>query len=660
MIRFTNPEEKRRQTLQKRLVLFHLFLATGFFVILIRSVSLMLTDNESLRMMAVRQYRVAVQKETIRGRILDRKGGELAISVPAWSLYADPRYLKDAKLAAASLSRILGLPPGALYRRLHAKSRFVWIKRKIDSNTMEKVNELQLEGIYSLKENIRFYPHGELAGNILGAVGVDSQALGGIEMAYDSYLMMEPETGLFLKDARGKSYLAADSDSFSDPVRDKGDVYLTLDKGIQFFAEAALKKAVQKARAKGGVAMVMDPATGDILAMANEPSLNPNQFRKASFKNWRNRAVTDLYEPGSTFKVIFAAALLESNVVKEDDVFDCEEGSLVLPSGHVISDHSPYGKLTMAQVIKVSSNIGAYKMARLLTREGMYRWVREFGFGSKLGLDFPGEAKGIVRPYEEWGMTDEATIAFGQGIGVTPLQMLSAFGLIANGGIQMRPHLVEKVVGSDGTLLYQASHEVLSQPIRAETAKRLTQILRGVVGEGGTAPLADIPEYPVAGKTGTAQKPNPSTRGYLPQKYVASFIGFAPKEDPKLAILVLIDEPEGVYYGGQIAAPVFREIMLASLQHLGEPPHNRQGAVLAKKDVLSEGEQEKKELEPEGKFFKVPNFQGASLREVLKTVTPYPLEVELKGRGVAFAQDPKPGTHVLAGSKIYVEFQPLY
>lgn len=656
-VRFLNPEQKRNERLKKRFRVFCLVLCLGYLIVIGRAVALMLKDNEKLETMAMQQYRAAIQKETDRGRILDRRGRELAINVPAWSLYADPKEIKNVSQTSATLSAILKIPLRELKQKLGFPRRFVWIKRRCDAETIEKISKLKLGGIYTLKDNKRFYPNEELAGHVLGMVGIDSQALGGIELGFNRYLTSTLSSGVYLRDARGRLYLS------SMPVETEnvsGDIYLTLDKNIQFFAEEALREAVKNYGANSGLAIAMDPANGDILAMANEPAFNPNRFQNSPSKNWRNRSVTDIYEPGSTFKTVFVAGALEEGILSPSDRMDCERGSLELPGGHIVNDHHPYDLLTVSEIVKVSSNIGAYKIAKRLGKIKMFEWMEAFGFGSKAGIDFPGESVGLLAPYRQWGLTQEATIAFGQGVGVTPLQMLSAYSAIANGGERMSPHLVEKIVGAEGNILYQSTHSSLGNPIHPETARKLTEMLRGVVQEGGTAPLAEIAEYPVAGKTGTAQKPNPNHRGYAEGKYIASFIGFAPIDNPKLVLLVLIDEPKGAYYGGEVAAPLFRQIMFRSLQYLGLPPEGDKKEVWTASESFPSIPFTAKHLERKGKYFKVPDFEGASLRHVLQAVTPYPVEVEFKGSGVARKQWPKPGSHVLAGGKIYVEFESLY
>lgn len=656
-VRYTNPQEHRQAVAAKRLGLFSLSLTIGYGIIIIRSLFLMVQDNQTLETLAARQYRAAIQPEVNRSRILDRNGKELAISVPAWSLYADPTEIKDRRRVAQALAPLLKVSPHHLQKKLNKEGRFVWLERGLDAATIEKTKSLSLPGVYNFRENKRYYPNGPLAGHILGAVGVDVQALGGIELFYDRYLLMQPKSGLYLRDAKGRLYLA--SNALEKLEEGKGDVYLTLDKNLQFITEAALKQAVEQHQAEGGVAIILDPKTGAILAMANFPSFNPNQFDRLAKERWRNKALTDSYEPGSTFKVIFAAAALEEGLISLQEKIYCEEGAFSLPDGHVIHDHKPFGLLSLREIIQFSSNIGAYKITKRLGKKKMYHWIESFGFGEKTEIDFPSESRGLLRPYQSWHGSEEATIAFGQGIGATPLQMLLMFAAIANEGIQMQPHLVEKVVGTEGEILYQVFPQRKRAPIRPETAKILRQILKGVV-EGGTAKLAMMEDYSVAGKTGTSQKAVPGIRGYLPGKYIASFIGFAPLDEPKLVGLVLIDEPSGPHTGGVVAAPVFKEMMLRALHALGVPPKGGNDSYLARSAAPKTETYASTPLKPSGNYFEVPNFTGATLRHVLQAVDPYPVQVEFKGSGIAYRQAPKPGTLVLAGSKIYVEFEPVY
>lgn len=661
-VRFANPAFERDDRARRRLKLLYAGIILGYLAIAARGVVLMLQDNHKLEKIAMKQYRAAIQQASDRNRILDAKGQELAISVPAWSLYADPKEIKSPLAVASGLAKVLELSRETLHDKLKEKRRFVWIKRRLDAATMEKINRLNLDGVYSIKENMRAYPHGELAGSILGSVGVDSQPLGGMELAYNDYLLIRPQSGIYLKDARGQVYVTSNPDNPPEASATAGDVWLTLDKNLQFFAEEALKPAVREYDAKGGMAIVMDAVTGGILALANEPSFHPGRLDASHPAAWRNRAVTDVYEPGSTFKVITAAAALENNVISMDEKIFCENGALPVTGNHVINDHERYGNLNLAGIIKVSSNIGIYKVQQRLGKRKFHDTIRAFGFGSRTGIDYPGEVGGLVRPVEKWKPIESGTISFGQGIGVTALQIVSAFAAIANNGVRMQPYLVERVVSKNGEVLFQNQPTRVAQAVSPQTAALLTRILRGVVEKGGTAMAAAIDEYPVAGKTGTAQKVEPGSGVYARGKYIASFVGYAPADNPRLAVLVLLDEPQGFYYGGVVAAPVFREILLKSLHYLGVPPRGAEKNILLVKSTLPQPPKSDVEttMTQEGNLFKVPDFRGVSLRQVLKAAGHFPVSMEFRGRGSAVSQRPEAGEWVTAGSRIYVEFRPLY
>ncbi|MDO8493985.1 MAG: penicillin-binding protein [Deltaproteobacteria bacterium] len=699
-VRFGDPKQKRKEVLEKRIQLFLFALCFGFLIIFGRVFLMVVRDNHRLSTMATRQYKVAIQQATNRARILDRGGKELAISVPAWSLFADASMVKNPGKVAARLAPILQVSEKDLRKKLSRDSRFVWLSRRVDDAKMEKISKLSLEeeGVFSLKENMRFYPNGRLAGSLLGAVGTDGQGLSGIELGFDSYLMMNPESEVYLKDARGRVYFS--SKPF-EPMKGKGDVYLTIDKNIQFFAEQALQRAVEKHSAKSGVILLMNPKNGKILTAANFPMIDPGQFKKSRWPIWRHQGITDIYEPGSTFKVVAAAAALDSGLVSPERKFDCEEGAYQLPGGKVINDTHKHGVLSVTEIIKVSSNIGTYKIVRAIGREKFFNTIQAFGIGKKTGIDYPGEGEGMLRHAKKWRGIEEATIAFGQGVGVTPLQMLSIFAAIANRGELMKPYLVRSIVSQQGEVLYQAQEELLYKPISERTARLLTKILKTVVGEGGTAMTAAMEDYPVAGKTGTSQKVDPEKKRYVSGKYIASFVGFAPADNPQLVALVLLDEPEGQYYGGEVAAPVFKEVMHYALTTLGVPPDG-EGAVLqaeqntSKELLLDAGRgrlrrpatliggmnQEAAEgrvgvlgASPEQltsfregtggskiieSTLQLPDLKGLTMRAVLKELEGYPVSVDFRGRGVAFSQSPKPGSTLRAGGKVYVEFAPIF
>lgn len=657
MVRFKNPALEREGKSQKRLWIFLCLLCAGYSVLAARAFILMLKDNEPLEKMAMSQYRAAIQKETDRSRILDSKGHELAISVPAWSLYADPREIENPVVTAAALSKALAVPYKTLREKLETKRKFVWLARQMNAQAMEQIDRLQLKGIYGLKENMRFYPHGELAGAVLGAVGIDQQALGGIEMTYDPYLMITQKSAVYFRDARGQLYQPLEP---LERIQGKGNVYLTLDKNLQFFAEKALKSAVEKYNALAGVVILMDPATGAILALANNPSFNPNHFDKASLSSWRNRAITDVYEPGSTFKLVTVSAALQGHRISLNEKFNCEHGTLSLDQGNAIHDHKPYGMLNVKEIIKVSSNIGTYKIEQRVGKNNLYEMMKAYGFGVKTGVDFLGETTGSVRPAQYWKPIEEVTMSFGYGVSVTPLQLISAYSAVANGGIRMRPYMVEKIMGDEGETLYQNFPQEVGRPVSNAVARTLTEILKGVVETGGTGVQAALDSYSVAGKSGTSRKADLAQGGYLDGHYFATFVGFAPADNPRLAALVLIDDPKGNFYGGMVAAPVFKEVMENALHYFGVPPRDKSQPLLAVANTPPPCGDCDQAFTKEGDYFRVPNFRGASLRQVLKSTSHFPVDIQLAGRGEAMQQMPKPGTLVSAGSKIFVEFEPLY
>nr|HQH81078.1 penicillin-binding protein 2 [bacterium] len=554
-------EEKRTV---KRVFFIGAFLAVSFGVLFCRAVSFRLSHDERLEEVALRQYRTAVRMSTKRGRILDSKGRELAIDVPVESVYANPRGISDPVNAANEISKVLKINRSKLLERLTSNRKFVWVQRRVTEEQAKKIMNLNLDEIYVMKENSRFYPGQNLASTILGAVGMDSEPLGGIELHRNNELSSSSSPGVYRRDAKGNLYLSPSG--LEDPK--VSDVELTIDKTLQYIAGRELEKGVREARASGGTAIVVDVDTGAILAISNQPNFDPNNYSKYPLSNWKNSAVLDSYEPGSTFKVVIVASALDAGVVRPSDVFDCENGSLRI-GNKVIKDAHPHGKLSVADIIRVSSNIGAYKVEQKLSWDGIYSYIRKFGFGQVTGIDFPGEASGILSSPRSWSALQHATIAFGQGIAATPIQMTMAFAAIANGGTLYKPFLVKKVVQEDGVVFYESLPQVKGNPISPETSNIMRELLIRVVEKGGTGTLASSSEYKFAGKTGTAQKADKKTGGYAKGKYYSSFVGFAPADDPKIAVFVGIDEPRGVsYYGGQVAAPVFREIAESTLHYL--------------------------------------------------------------------------------------------
>jgi cell division protein FtsI (penicillin-binding protein 3) len=510
---------------------------------------------------AERQQQRVVVLDPPRGTIYDSRGRELAVSVQVDSAYAVPPQISDPRAAAAAIARVLpGTDTARLARQLGQDREFVWVARKIDPPAAAALHALNLPGLYFVRESKRYYPMRELAAQVLGYVGTDNHGLSGLELIYDKIVSGKPGKRTVLRDARRGTAVSPDL-SFADPEPGQ-DLYLTLDAAIQHLVETELARAVAERGASRGSAVFLDPQTGGVLAMANYPSFDPNRFGDYPPALWRNRSIMDMYEPGSTFKVVTAAAALGSGKVHPEDIFDCQMGAIVL-SGHRIRDSHPHGRLTFADVIAKSSNIGVIKAALMVGDEGMYQAITGFGFGRPTGIDLPGEGQGIVHPLKSWRPLDKAYISFGQGISVTPIQLAAAVTAVANEGNLLRPHIVAATGRGALRRPRFAAPQVVGHPLTPETARVLKGLLEGVVTTG-TGRSAAIAGYRVAGKTGTAQIP--VAGGYSHSSYLPSFVGFAPADRPRLVGVVAIAEPRGQYYGGQVAAPVFgalaRQILL--------------------------------------------------------------------------------------------------
>jgi cell division protein FtsI (penicillin-binding protein 3) len=516
---------------------------------------------------AERQQQRVITLDPPRGTIYDAQGRELAVSIQVDSLYAVPTEIDDPAAAARDLAQLVpGLDAAKLARQLGSGREFAWLARKLDPPVADKVRALGLKGLYFLPETKRYYPMGELAAQVLGYVGTDNHGLAGLELVYDREITGKPGKRTVLRDAR-QGTVAAPYLASAEPEPGH-DLYLTLDATIQHIAERELAKAIEERHAKRGSAIFVDPATGGVLAMASYPSFDPNDFASYPAESWRNRAIADVYEPGSTFKMITAAAALEAGVVREEEMIDCGMGIITLFRDIRVHDHKPYGMLTFAQVISHSSNVGVIRVAQRIADRRFYQNIRDFGFGRPTGIDLPGESGGILRAIERWGLLDKDYIAFGQGVSVTPMQLVAAAAAVANGGTLLKPHVVAAVSRGEARIPKYPMPPVMGRPISPATAGRLTRLLEGVVLEG-TGKSAAVAGYRVAGKTGTAQIPvHGGYRGYLP-----SFVGFAPADRPALVGLVAIAEPQGnEYYGAQVAAPAFGAITRQVLLYRGIHP----------------------------------------------------------------------------------------
>ena len=540
-------------------------LMLGFAIVLFRLFTLQVLQAAELTVKAERQHRKAVTVEGERGAIYDRRGKVLAINVEVPSVFGVPASLDDPSAVARDLGRILHVRVDEIEKKLKQERSFVWIARKLDPEQGRRLEGMPLEGIGIVMEGRRFYPKGPLMSHVLGFAGMDGQGLEGIERRYDPYLRGEKQMVVLQRDALGRTV-------FPKGLNEQGpaaghSVTLTIDEVIQYIAEKELEEAVAASGAKGGIVIVMEPRTGAILAMALTPRFDPNAVRAISADRWRNRVLTDVYEPGSTMKVFVAAAALEEKVMTPGTLVFGEYGRLAV-ANTVIHDHDKLGWMTFAQVLQHSSNIGMVKTALTLGDNRVHRYLRAFGFGERTEIDLPGETPGLVKEPRDWGRRSLASIAIGQEIGITPLQLITAVSVIANGGWLMKPYVVSEIRDGGGQVVFQAVPQVRRRPISPETAQALTGILESAVLRG-TGSRSAIPSYRVAGKTGTAQKVDPETGVYSPTLFVGSFAGYVPADDPRLAILVVIDEPQVESWGGVVAAPVFRRVAEQALPYLG-------------------------------------------------------------------------------------------
>ncbi|HET9452605.1 MAG TPA: penicillin-binding transpeptidase domain-containing protein, partial [Aggregicoccus sp.] len=597
----------------------------------------------------------------------DRRGAPLAQSVEVDSVWVDPSMLPDLRTAARSLARALKLDPEELHARLARSRRFAWVKRQVTPREAQAVKALELAGIGFTKEPKRFYPQRELGAHVVGMVGRDGRGLEGLELAFDDELSGQNSRLASLRDAKGRKLLT--QGGTADPTGRQGAaVTLTLDRHLQFVTERALSRAVAEAKGVAGMAVVLDPRTGEILALANDPRFNPNTPETGAKNAIRNRAALDTFEPGSTMKSFVVAAALETGAVKANQAFFCENGAW--PIGrHIVNDTHKYAWLDVQDVLQVSSNICTVKIAQQLGRERMVEAYRAFGFTERTGLSLPGEGRGVMPfPKAEISL---ATQSFGQGMTATAVQLAAAYGALANDGVLMRPYLVQKVVDPDGVVLLENRPTEVRQAVSAKTARQVLRMLESVVEKEGTAPRAAMDEYRVAGKTGTAQKADPVARGYS-DKRIASFIGVVPAEAPRLVILVVVDEPKTDVYGGLVAAPAFKDIAQQALAHLAVPP-SRVAPVPVPSLAQSQGKGAGKglpmspppavpastviERAPEGSegSIRVPQVLGQAGREAVSRLLSAGLQPELLGSGRVLTQNPAPGAVVEKGSRVTLE-----
>ncbi len=619
---------------------------------------------------ADRQARTELRLPPERGTIVDRTGAELAVTVPAPSIYALPGDVADRRAAAREIAGILGADAKRIGARLERKTRFVYLARWVSDAAAERVRGLGLPGIGIVFEPRRVYPYRDLGSHALGFTNIDGTGVRGVEQMEDDWLRGTPRSFPVERDGRGLllSTVAPGHDAASG-----GDVALTLDAALQADAELALDRAMASSGAKAGFVVSLDPRTGEILALAERPSFDPNAFRELSFPDTRARSFLDAFEPGSTFKLFLVAAALEANVITPTDVFDCEHGSFRVP-GKTIRDSHPHDLLDVAGVVRVSSNIGATKIAYRLGPSAHFDALRRFGFGAVTGSGFPNESSGLLRSWKSWRPVDHANIAFGQGVNVTPVQLAAATAALANGGVWIAPHLVARRRAPGGEWEAPRAPEV-RRVIRPETAAKVLAMMEGVVGPEGTGKRAEVAGVRVGGKTGTAQKIDAATGRYATNRYLAWFTGIAPIDDPRLVIVTALDEPKGILHtGGAVAAPLFAEVATAQLARLGvavaPPTLVADGKPLAGPaappppvpsvdESLSVAEASDAMFVRDGDRVFLPDFQGLTVAEVQRAAAGARVQIEVEGRGRAVSQDPGPGTILTRGEKrVRVRFDP--
>jgi cell division protein FtsI (penicillin-binding protein 3) len=640
-----------------RLMLVAFSICLWAVVVLLRLVQLQVFGRDAFARQAARQSERTINLDPRRGPILDRNGKQLAVSVDADSIYAVPQEVRNAARTAAQLARALELDAGArreLTAQLQRSRAFVWVRRKVDPVKARAVRDLQLEGIGFLTENRRYYPRRELASQVLGYVGLDNTGMSGIEYAFEDLIRGKAAKVTLHIDARRRPL-----GSIERPSTDGHTVVLTLDERIQYLAERELEKAVAESGAQSGLAVVMVPRTGEVLALAHRPTFNPNRFGSYPSARWRNRAVTDVAEPGSVFKIFTAAAALQEKLVDPDEVIDCGHGAIDV-AGTRINDHRVFDQLTFRKVMANSSNVGAVRVAQRVGREGFNRFLREFGFGAPTGVELPGEPAGLLRPTARWSALSLASMSFGQEIGVTALQLAAAVGAVANGGYLMKPLIVRQVQDGQGNVVRAVRPVAVRHVLEPGTVDTLTDLLEGVVREG-TGWRAAVPGYVVAGKTGTAQKVDPGGR-YSMVDHVASFAGFVPASQPALVILVSLDTPRGEKnQGGDVAAPLFARIAEQALRHLAVPPDDPERTLRLATyrppvavPVAWRGEPALPAVAGASSAApadsrRMPDLRGRSAREAALEAVRRGLIVELQGSGRVYAQRPEPGTEVEAG-----------
>jgi cell division protein FtsI (penicillin-binding protein 3) len=653
------------------------FLVIGLSAVVGRVYYLQTVEAEELNEMSTDQTSRSIEMEAKRGSILDRRGVELAVTVEVPSIFARPRQMENPRLAARRLMAHMDLSFEDLVEKLDSDRTFVWLDRQAKPSSAKAIRKLDIKGIGITTGNKRYYPLQERAGQLLGFVGIDGDGLEGLERTFDKRLSGGTFKLAGMRDARGRTLLTHDLPQFR---KFEGDsVVLTIDERVQRIAEESVAEQVEKHDAKGGYAIALDVNTGEVLALANTPSFDPNRFGDYTSKDWRLRNLTDTFEPGSVIKPLVLAAALEKGTISLNSKFDTEKGRIKI-GRYTIRDSSPHETLSAAEIVQVSSNIGIYKVAQTIGRKGLYQALRDFGFGSRSGIGLRGEQPGLIWPPDRWAEVSFANIAFGQGLTSTPLQVATSIATIANGGMLMQPSIVKEIRDKDGGVVEKTRPTLIRRVISPEVAKKAAWAMSLVTLEEGTGTNAALEHFTVAGKTGTAQKVNPKTRRYDPDMWVASFVGFAPAENPEIAVVVVIDEPQDTHYGGVVAAPAFKKIISEALSVRGVMPIPEEERFHFEEDgespTAASGGFGRDEIDEdivtlptvrvpagedgdaEHRDGTVPDLRGLTLRQALARAQTLGTLPEIDGWGSVVSQTPSPGAPIGDDTKLTLVLSP--
>ncbi|MDC0980165.1 penicillin-binding protein [Bdellovibrionales bacterium] len=637
--------------MKSRVILIFFGFLMFWFLLVGRTVYLQVLPNSKLTDLEKKQYSRKVVIESHRGSILDRNGKELAVTVATYSLFVDPKILKSPKLVARKLAKELGISYRQIYKKVkRSKRRFFWIKRHLSIETKSKIEGWKVRGLAFIEESKRIYPNESLLKESLGFVGAEGRGLEGIELLYNSELKGVRKEIKVQRDARGRP-LVVDARNFLDQPDGK-DIQLTIDSELQYYVERELDRVVAEHHAKGAVGVVLDAQTSEILALSNVSGEAASSLERAKNFRGRNRVVTDYFEPGSTIKPFIAAGAIREGLALPNTEYDCGGGTMKI-GRRVIREadkkHS-FDKLTLAEIIAHSSNVGITQVSFQLGESRTRKVLQDFGFGEKTGVDLPGEVSGVLHKLP-WRRHQLSNISFGHAMAATALQIANAYGAIANGGVLRQPYIVKKIIGRSGEF-EQKEGEPIRRVLTEEQSEMMRFILSGATSKGGTGYRARVPGFPVAGKTGTAQKVNPKGRGYIPGGYLSSFAGFVPVNNPRYVIFVLVDEPKGKYYGSTVAAPIFSSIAQYMIRKSGMAPlllsnanvvHPEEKLAQKSGELIKKQAMQKRESYPIDGHRGLPNLLGMSLREALQRVASLGKRVKIRGRGRVVRTWPDPG-----------------